>query len=200
MSIGVFLLNVESDVKFAIDLIYKFQKINNKRYKIKIFYDYSLIEEYGYYDYEPNQTEAIFKINPLKCHLEDKQNKQRKGFIEDYNISSTILHEFGHFLDFKYNITELYIKQDFKKIELGGYAKTNIIEEFAELIVLYLTNPYLLRHIDKSRYKFLRNLFKSPTPCSEKRFLKVYNEWSDDAKEECYKLYGINVKNDRIII
>lgn len=189
----VFLLNIEDEVKEAITLIERFKLINNKCFRIKIFYDY-LSEDLGYYEYTSN-----LYINPLQCHLVNDNLKNHIGFIEDYSILSTIIHEFSHFLDFKYNILNKYKNNNFNKIELGDYAKTELIEELAELIVLYIINPYLLNKIDNKRYKFLKSIFKSPSPNSKKRFLILYSKWSKTAKQECKEIFNIVVENNDII-
>jgi hypothetical protein len=197
--IGVFLLNVEDDVKEAIRIIEKFQEINNLNYNIRIFYDYTLNDEYGFYEFDGKSSKVSnIYINPIKCYTEPVEMRMRTGFIDDYTILSTILHEFGHLLDFKYDISEKYDSQNFKPIELGEYAKSNIIEEFAELMVLYLTNPYFLKMIDKERYNFLRSIFKSPSPCSKKRFLTLYNSWHDNTRIECSVKFGICARNGEI--
>ena len=192
---GVFLLNVEEDMAEAITLIEKFRTINNKRFQIRIFYDYSCEGEYGYYKYAGPEKISNLYINPLKCHLEPLSMRQRIGFIDDYTVLSTVLHEFGHFLDFKYSLLQEYDKMSFGDIELGKYAKTELMEEFAELMVMYLINPYFLQLIDTPRYKFLKRHFKSPSPCSKKRFLTLYEKWSDEAKLECEQIFNITVEN-----
>lgn len=199
-SIRVSLLNIEKDTSDAIKLIEKFRAINNMNFNIHILYDYSMIDNHGFYEYDGKKTKTSkIYINPSNCYIETLESRQRVGFIEDYTIYSTILHEFGHFLDFKFDISSDYDSQNFQPINLGAYAKTDIVEEFAELVVLYLVNPYFLKIIDKDRFKFLKKRFKSPSPCTKCRFMKLYNKWHENAKMECYKDFGISVENNEVI-
>jgi hypothetical protein len=195
---GVFLLNVEEDTVTAIKLIERFRFINNKRFQIRIYYDYSTIDDFGYFKFDDTGPISNLYINPQKCHKELANGRAALGFTEDYSVLSTILHEFSHFIDDKYNLLSKYEKITFESIDLGSYANSELIEEFAELMVLYLLNPYFLKIIDLPRYKFLKSQFKSPSPKSKKRFLTLYNSWSEDVKQECFDKFNIKVKNNNI--
>jgi hypothetical protein len=91
-------------------------------------------------------------------------------------------------------------RAEFKeKLILNDYCQDMWCEEMAEVLMLYITNPYLLKHIDEDRFEFFKTLFKSPTNCTEATFKAKYKAWSKEIRKVCRSLWGIHVYKNQII-
>ena len=105
-----------------------------------------------------------------------------------------IIHEIAHLIDHKLKIMKQYLenwplKKD--RLILNSNSRTDRIEELAEIVSVYITNPYLLRLISKERFAFLKSLFKSPAPYSQVFFGKSYERWSMKTKRNFKRRFGI---------
>jgi hypothetical protein len=74
------------------------------------------------------------------------------------------------------------------RLYLTKNGKLDAIEELAEIITVYLTNPYLLKMISEKHFNFISSFFKSPTECDEKVFLSKYEKFSKRYKKKIQKL------------
>jgi len=192
----VLLYKIGREITSSIKLIEQFQEINKTNTKIKVKIDYDTPDAGYYYDSEPNNL----YVNPSHCNF--NVDCISIGYTESRHILSTIIHEFAHLLDHKYEILYKYeiFTEQYGNCLINDYCETNLFEEIAELIVLYITNPYLLYVISIKHYNFFKQLFKSPTSCGPKTFIKIRKKWDDEIKQECCDRWGINVENDTIQI
>ena len=185
----------------SIKLINKFCKINDLKYNkiININFDYKL-SALGEVTLNSSTLNAInIKINP-DLFINTPENF---GFYDDYGINATIIHEFSHLLDFRLFIRNSY-KHNFKKTLniINENCNQSKREEIAEILSMYIINPYLLNLILPDVYKFFKNelKIKSPTPCTEKAFIKLYNTWQEKAViQDLEEQYRIIVKNNKVI-
>jgi len=176
------------EIDKAIEVIDKFKKINNDNFRFEIHLDYE-IDDIGHYE-----IGRKIVINPSLIS---------KPFF-DYgfplslqtNLTTLVLHEFGHYLDERHKIEIKYLKycEEFGRLAITPYTQEEplLCEEVAEIIQLYLTNPFILKTVDKKRYNWFRKFFKSPTPCTNKRFIKYWMLWNKQTKDECWNSYGIS--------
>jgi len=176
----------------AIKFIKKFLVKNNIDRVIKVKYDFDCGEGGYYYPLMNNDT--IF-VNPDNCYNlreyneeDDRpQNTFYPGYCVDNTIFGTIIHEFSHFLSYKVykNIIKDY-KKTFPKnrLYLNAYSSTDIEEELANIMTLYISNPYLLKLISEKHYKFLKKIFKPPRACSVKTCYQIYKNFPMHVKNE----------------
>jgi len=161
----------------GLKLIERFKRVNNIDFQLELKLDFA--EKYlGYYNY--NSTENIIYINPIRCTHQKKNNLL--GHPSDCSIYATITHELAHFLDLKFKLVDEYTSKNFalKHLYLSSQGKENKIEEIAELISIYLINPYYLKLADIERYNWIKGKFKSPMSCGKKSFMKYYIRWSEE--------------------
>jgi len=175
----------------GLKLIEAFKKINHIDFKLEIRLDMAE-KDLGYFNYILDEN--ILYINPIRCI--NNKHHELSGHITDCSIFATICHEFSHYLDLRYDLmTEYYQKKiTLKKLIMTKYAKTNIVEELADIVSIYLINPYYLKLIDLERYKWLKTKFKSPVPCGPNTFLKYYTHWPEQKKQLFCKTYNTTVK------
>lgn len=147
-----------SHVSLAHKMVTKIQKLNNIEEDIEIVFDFDT-KDAGYY----YSNDYKLYINPFKrldyCY----------GHPSGHDIRNIIFHEYGHYLDGKFNIAKPYRSYVRKKghLYLCDHSKKNIGEEIAEIISLYISNPLLLKMMDKERFEFYQSYIKIP-----KSFLK----------------------------
>lgn len=177
-------------------LISKFQIKNDIKYDITILLDWSS-DDMGYFYF--GETRKKIYVNPKNCNFD----KKSYGFTNDHTIMGTVTHEYSHCLDEIYGIEskyEEYIKDNDRLIINNYVKKSGLEEEVAELLSLYINNPYLFKLIDKKRYTWFKRMFKSPTPCSEKELLKRMSLWSPKVKKACWDKWGIKVVKQKIYL
>jgi len=172
-------------------LIEIFQKRNNMKFKIEIRLDFDE-PDLGRYNWDDNDK-AIY-INPSNCGSLES-NWELIGHPNDYSICSVIMHEFSHFIDHQLNLEEQYITQPFTResFAVTKYALTNKMEELADLMAVYMINPYFVYLVAPERYEWLKSQFKSPAPFGEKTFIRNYNRWSLNVKLIAFDIYGLKV-------
>lgn len=187
------------DVLEFVDYIDKLKIKNEFNFELDIAIDYSL-EPLGEYDL----INHIIYINPSKCIQEEESAKY---YINDYSMFGVLIHEFSHFLSLTYfkNFINDYTNQ-FPHVDdraiLNEYGNTDIREEVAELISSYIVNPYFIKMLSIKHYKFLKSYFKSPVPCSEKKFISIYKTFDYSIKKLIKNKYRIdyNIENNKLDI
>jgi len=194
---GIEKLHYESYL--AIKLIERLLIKNNINRVLRIAYDFDC-DDGGYY-YPLMKTDTIF-VNPDNCYnLRQYNNDDARpenmfypGYVCDYTIYGTILHEFSHFLCFQVykNIIDDY-KKEFpnKRLYLNSYSNAEIDEEIANTITLYISNPYLLKLISEKHFKFFKSFFKTPRPISSNNCFLIYQKFPIHVKNELKTKWGI---------
>ena len=170
-----------------ISLVEKFEKVNTelKFTKLKVVFKYDMKSVGEFYDETPN----TILVNPNRCNQ-----------TGEYSFYLICLHEWAHLLDKKFKMWKVY-KEEYKNNQLNitKYAECcDMIEQLAEIIVLYLTNPYLLKLISYKHFKFVKGYFKSPTPCTPDFFAGEYEKFSQGYPNKIWNKYGIQVKGNKI--
>lgn len=168
-------------------LIQRFKRLNHVEFKLEIKLDFSE-KDLGYFNYDPE--EKIIYINPIRC--KNYKINHLLGHPVDCSIYATVTHEFAHFLDLKYDLMQEYTSKNFtlESLIMTRYAKNEVIEQLADMITIYFTNPYYLKLIDIERYKWIKTKFKSPRPCGIKTFIKYYNNWPEKKKQLLLDSHG----------
>lgn len=175
-----------------IELVDSFENINSKKMtmrSLKIRFKYDMKSSGEFWDSRPNSL----TINPTRC--------DKTGEWSFFNI---LVHEFSHLIDNKFKICPHYVTKfsDKKsKLHLTNYAKRckDPVEELAEIISLYLRNPYLLKLISMSHYTFISRFFKPTVPCNHDYFLSQYELCSPRYKKTLTKKYGITISGCTIL-
>jgi len=188
------------DTQAAMILIERFLKVNNLKMNLSIAYDYESIECGVYRPFEKGQEYRIF-VNPSMCKTQEEVSKQdfeepfSPGYCADVTLFGVTIHEFCHLLQYQ---TYPTIIKDYgeafptERFNLNGYSNNEIHDELAEIMTLYLTNPYLLWLISKPHFKFCKKYFKSPIACSEQRCTFIYKGWPVSVKEHLKSKWGIS--------
>jgi hypothetical protein len=191
------------ETQHAMFIIEKFLKKNNIKMNLSIAYDYSLNASGVYFPFVKGQEYRIF-INPFKCKSEEEiinqdiNNQNNEAFCPgspcDLTSFGIILHEFCHILQYKVypTIIKDYSKEfPVERFYLNSYSNNEIHDEIAEIMTLYITNPYLLKLISKNHFNFCKKYFKSPISCTEDRCSFIYSGWPIRVKEHLKKDWGI---------
>jgi hypothetical protein len=185
-----------NQISFAILQLEKLIKINHFDINLKIGFDY-LMEKSGEWDPE-NPT--ILKINPFIC-----SDKKTYAYTEDNTMYGIVIHEFSHFLSVEFfkGFMDDYIKEfPEERLLITTYEEANekIEEEVAELISLYVRNPYLLKLISKKHYFYIKRWFKTPVLYDKNKFIQIYSKMEREYKDKLYKKWGIVVNyNDKTV-
>jgi hypothetical protein len=190
------------ETEAAIRLIKRMSSLNKLYFDLSIAYDFSLRDYGEYHQHERYQKNRIF-INPLICEKVNDELLEPfcPGYVSDVSNFGVTIHEFCHFLQFQVypTLVESY-KATFatERFFLNKYSNHEILDEIAEVMTLYITNPYLLRLISKDHYKFFLLYFKSPVPCSFQRAKRIYEKFPIIVKAHLKKTFGIvyNINNE----
>ena len=170
-------------VKTIIDNL---NRINNFNYCDEIILNYDLDLAGEFFD---DENKKIY-VNPDNC-----------DYSGEYSVYYVCIHEFGHMLDYKLKMADKF-KETFPEksdhLYINSHSRVNRDEELAELITLYITNPYMLRLISKKHWQFLKKFFKSPTPCSEFTFVKLYKKYSKTCTDNFKRRHGIYMRGNTI--
>ena len=188
------------EVMIALSLIERFQQKNDTNYKINIQFDYTMPLSAG--EYDEDKPNIIF-INPDNC-LPDEENISL-GAPEDPSIFGTIMHEFAHLvlLGKRRDVRTAYLKEfNLQRNWINDYCETDVEEEMAETFRLYLVNPFLLKLMLPEAHNFFRKHFKSPTPCSQKHAVAMYEDFGWSTKESLREVFGIehDVYEDILVV
>ncbi len=188
-------IRLEKDLVRAIRLINKLLTLNDLHFKYSLNLDYKS-KNYG--EFDPQKANDIY-LNPAAFYNTSKEDPHALYFSTDYSIYAVSIHEFSHLLDAKFNILDKYKIEFSDKLILNQNSESSRSEELAEVMSLYILNPYLLKLIDKSRYIFLRDIFISPTVCRKSNFISKWTNWPDKIKDLCAERWKICVSGDKIL-
>ena len=196
------------DTCAAMTLIKRIGKNNNLDIDLSIAYTFDSKVCGVYYPYVKGQEHRIF-INPDCCKTQSDIQFQDgseppccPGYTRDMTLFGITIHEFCHYLS--YQLFPKIIK-DFsenfptQRLYLNDYSNNEIQDELAEILTLYICNPYLLRMISKEHWKFCKNYFKSPVACTIQRCRTIYNGFPICVKEEMKNKWNIiyNISTER---
>lgn len=193
--INYVLHKLHPDAENGVFFIKKFMKKNKiNLYPFTVAFDFDC-DELGYYlDIEGSRT---IYYNPLVCEFITEESEHSPGFLRDYSHFGTLVHEFIHMMfdiHSKGKIIEDYTKKfPSDRIWFHHHMSANIEEEMVGLFMIYATNPLLLKLLNKDRYLFFKKYYLPAYPCSNKHFIKVYNEWPYKCKKEIHEKCGIAV-------
>lgn len=195
---SVSILNPQNDILIVMALLEKFKQKNNLQFNLDIVEDFT-IEEMGVcfpYNQPKKSNPHQYKIyiNPNNCEIITEDSDFCLGYVKDLSIFGVTIHEFAHILSF--NIYKGMI-DNYKKtfptdrFYLNDYSNYTIDDEIAEVIMLEMTNPYLLKLISKPHHDFLSSYFTSPVPCTKTRCSIIYDDFPIKCKENLKKKFGI---------
>lgn len=197
------------DTQSAMVLIEKFFKKNNISMNLSIAYDYSSEEAGVYRPFERGQEYRIF-VNPSRCKMQEEVGKQDydepycPGYCADITLFGVTIHEFCHLLQYQVYHT---IIPDYgnafpiERFNLNGYSNHAIHDELAEIMTLYITNPFLLKLISRKHFNFCKKYFKPVVSCTEDKCAFIYKGWPVCVKEHLKKVWGItfNVSTQKFV-
>lgn len=197
---SVSILNPQEEFLMVMAIIEKFKTINNLNFNLEIVEDFHIPELGCVYPFnQPNNKKQPYSyklyVNPNNCETSTDDSSHALGFIQDLSMFGVALHEFSHLICF--NIYPDLIKQyetifAVDRLVLNEYSNVGgSDEEIAEIIVLYLTNPYMLKLVSKKHYLFLKKYMKSPVPDTKKRCYIIYNSFPFKCKELLKSKFGI---------
>lgn len=189
--------DAHSEIKKCMGTISRFRTLNKLKFEVLICVDYKLESPGIHYDELPDRI----YVNPAKCQRLKSGNRRTcaSGYVNSYTIYDVLLHEFGHFLDHKYDILKKYITEfGNNRCKINDNCSTNSMEEIAELLNVFIVNPMLLKLIDKRRWLFFKRIFKSPTATSKIKFIEFWKSWSKDIRDNCARTLKIHVTRGRI--
>jgi hypothetical protein len=203
---SVSILNPQDEILMAMALIDKFKIKNKIEFNLEIVEDFN-IEEMGVcfpfnQPRKSNHHQYVIYINPSNCEKLKDDSDFCTGYVKDLSIFGVTIHEFAHIMSF--NIYKGMV-QDYKKefpinrLYLNDYSNHHIDDEIAELIVLEMTNPYLLKLISEPHHIFFNKYFKSPVICTRTRCKLIYDIFPITCKENLKTKLGIvfnETKND----
>jgi hypothetical protein len=190
----------DEETLVAIRLIEILMDKNKLNFNLNILFDYTL-KEYGVY-YLSDELKNNIYVNPAHCFAdtyEDKKTIHSHGYLKDVSLFGIIIHEFCHFLQYVVfkDIIEDYIKEfPTERFYINDYANNEFIDEVAEVMTVYITNPYLLKLVSEKHWRFMKNTFKSPVPCTLKSCFIKYNCFPINVKEELKSRWGITFNMD----
>lgn len=190
MTVNVKISKPPKDIQDASKLIELFLEKNSINTNVTVYLDYSLKDAGVYYYY----VDGPKKVNPAKIYVNPYESIASHlryissyGYSEDYTIPGVLLHEFSHFIGNKFDLDDKFEST----LILNDNCLKNKKEHLAEVLRLYLTNPYFLYLLSEPDFNFFKDLFSSPTPCSKEKFLAIYSEWTGKAKRQCKKKWHI---------
>jgi len=185
----------------AISIITAMLEKNNISLDLSIAYDYECEGLGMYIPNEKGQESRIF-VNPSKCKTQletfliedDCPEPYCSGYTSDFTLFGVTIHEFCHLLQFKVFkdiIPEFGKAFPYDRLYLNDYSNNGYLDELAEIMSLYLTNPYLLNLISKPHFEFLKKFFKSPVSCSLSKSSEIFNRFPIHVKKDLEKRWGI---------
>lgn len=144
--------NKESELRNAKAIIKNFCSVN----KIKTPKTYVKNELNHYGEYLVDGSNRLF-LNVKMCKKSNKIN--RNDWIVDKTVKGVLIHEFGHYIHLKYKKREL--SSSFKRLKepTVHFYETDIDEDIAESIRLFILNPTLLKLGRPKRYSILKRNF-----------------------------------------
>lgn len=186
-------VRLEKDLLRAIKLIDKFLSKNKIEIKYSITLDYSM-QSFG--QFNPSKKNEI-SLNPSAFYDTKKELPHAKYYTTDFSLLAVAVHEFCHLLDEKMNLIKKYQETFPEKIIINKNSEVDRREELAEVLSLYILNPYLVKSINKNIFDFFKSLFESPTPNTMSYFVRKWESWPDKIKKLCNDNWGIMVISRR---
>lgn len=189
------------DTLMAICIIEKLLIINKININVNIIYDFSL-EECGVYFNDLTGQDCNIYVNPINCRTNDDVDNQKvderepycPGSTSDITLFGVTIHEFCHLIQYKVfpDMLKSYATQfPTERFYISQYCNNQVWDECAEIMTLYITNPYLLKLISKPHYDFCKKYFKSPVACSKIKCYNIYNGFPIPVKEYLKSHWGI---------
>lgn len=175
------------DILKALKVAEKTISKNKLNVDLKIVVDFTL-DCYGIH--EPTNPNQI-KINPHLFSDTSREEINAPYYTSDFSMMAVFIHEFCHLLDHKLNIHEEYCQSFPERFSINGNAGKNRKEEIAELMGVYILNPFLLRTINKDIFDFLKSIFDSPKTCNKIYLFNKWKKWSKEIKEDCFEKWGL---------
>ncbi len=148
----------------AKQIVNKFCSVN--QIKFPVIKTKNDLDSFGCYFHESNEI----YINLGDCDLSTKRNNP--GMTRENTITGCLAHELGHYLHFMYHSRYLTTKFKTLKEPLINYWETQIKEDIAESIRLFIINPTLLEEGRPKRYKILHGIFDPITDTHYTEVLK----------------------------
>ena len=139
-------------------------------------------------------------VNPLVCKTKQDvidgtvETLFCQGYVADFSVFGVTIHEFCHLLHFevfKDMVDEYAEAFPLDRLYLNEYCGHILPDELAEIMTLYISNPYLLKMISKEHWQFCKRYFKSPVACSPKKARQIYQAFPVSVKEELKEKWGI---------
>jgi hypothetical protein len=188
----------QDEILVAIALIDKFKIKNDLCFDLEIIQDFSIDGMGLCFPFNQPKVSNPHKyniyINPKNCEVVQDDSDFCNGNVKDLTIFGVTLHEFAHILSI--NIYKKFIpeyKKSFptERFYLNDYSNHHIDDEIAEIITLYITNPFLLKIISVEHYKFCKRFFMSPISCSTAQCFRLYESFPIVCKEKLKNKFGI---------
>ena len=180
------------ETNVAMYLLGKLLKENNIDLNLCIAYDFEC-EGLGYYLPNADGLAHTIFVNPLKCKRKEQvidgdcDEIFSHGYVQDFSVFGVTIHEFCHLLQFAVfeDIEEEYAKAfPEERFYLNDYCNNDLLDELAEVMSLYITNPYLLKMISKPHWQFCKRYFKSPVACSLLRSRQIFHSFPIVVKKQ----------------
>jgi hypothetical protein len=187
--------NVEVLFYNSYNLIEKFNLKNNiklNKFIINAYFANDL--ESGSYVYENNDKVCEINLNIENCF---RARYNTMYYPYDLRIENVIIHEYCHFLDDIYGLLDVYKNYNFPQFFIKYKNKR---EELAEILTIFLLNPYLLKILDLDRYNFFNDRFKPVKPCTDIEFFKQYCIWNRHEKMVFKRLFNLKLNVKKRII
>jgi len=179
------LVNTPGVYKRAYRLIERFQKRNLLSFKVEIKFNFNS-KFLGFVRVDKHPEDTNIYINPLNF---DENDPVRIGHPEDYSLFSVLIHEYAHLINHKTDLIKQYRKAGFSNQHcyLTPQSSDNYDEELADILCIYIINPYCLGLIDNERFEWVKERFHSPNQCSEKRFYTYFHSWDKKTRDRFVK-------------
>lgn len=181
------LVGLPKEVHQAFKIIERFARINQMELEYKFTLDFTL-DCYGLYD--PAKPYEI-RVNPYHFRNVAKEEPHAPFYTSDFSLMGVCVHEFCHLFDDRTDLLKSYIKDFPERLVLNQNSTTNRAEELAELMSLFVLNPYFLKIINFEVFDFMSQMIKSPSQVTEKSFLSKYKRWNKAVKTHCKETWGV---------
>lgn len=194
------------DTNASMVLIERLLKLNKIKMDLSIAYDFDTGDCGNFFPKSKIHAYRIF-INPSNCKTTadiDTQNWNEPfcpGYCADLTLFGVTIHEFCHLLQYRAfpTIIKAYRKEfPTERFYLNGYCNNEIRDELAEIMTLYIVNPYLLKLISEKHFEFCEKRFKSPVDCTIERCFFIFNGFPIPVKEHLKNhwkiVYNMNKK------
>jgi hypothetical protein len=199
-SVPFLLMTPPEEILVAYEIIQKLFSTNGIKLKNELIIklDFSLPSNVsGLYFYEHDKF-SIY-VDPQNCTTDERFSANQNdysyfGYTCDLTMVGVTIHECCHFLAhqvYKGIFDDYRAAFPTKRLYLNEYSCTDAEEELTEIMRLYIENPKLLTMIDKEVYLFVKRIFKSPMPNSDKHFYGFYKDYPEEIRDNLRDKWGI---------